>query len=357
MKSVTRFEASLLRILRAFLGRVPMEQAMPLLAREQPRPRCLSRACVELIQDSLAKGVVTQVAREGWRRERFLRAGQAKAGRLWERTSPEELGLTFSRNTLELLLWMTAENVVEMRKDGRRFWSVGDEGAKSTLTLGDRLLFVLASQALADAEIDTVSMWKVLPHAEDGLFALVTPGEFQTPRDTWRPDFSPWLTLPGSCILEAWQTRLSRVWLEAEQNKRRIAAPEQLEWLGQRQDRILTAFLDACDKAGRRDLARFLLQVVRQLTAEPQLSLHYFGQLNTAGLRMADRAATYDAGLAVLRQFERLSAWQLEARGVAHYDEQYGASQLWKSDWEAFEGDDVALQARRTIAALNPLST
>ena len=70
----------------------------------------------------------------GWRRERQLRSGQRVEGRLWERTPPGELGLTFSRQSLELLMWFTAENptdklatVVEVRSgevDRRRLRTV-----------------------------------------------------------------------------------------------------------------------------------------------------------------------------------------------------------------------------------------
>src|SRR5262245_54049329 len=90
MKAVSRFEANLLRILHGVLGRAPAEQVVPLVQKRLPRPKCLRREAVELVQDALGKGTVWILAREGWRRERFLRGGTVRDGRLWQRTPPVE---------------------------------------------------------------------------------------------------------------------------------------------------------------------------------------------------------------------------------------------------------------------------
>src|SRR5205823_1688148 len=55
-KMVSRFEANLLRILRFFLKQAPAEQAMKLINDRMDRPKCLSAAAVELVEDSLSKG-------------------------------------------------------------------------------------------------------------------------------------------------------------------------------------------------------------------------------------------------------------------------------------------------------------
>src|SRR5437763_14917803 len=106
---VTPFEGKLLTVLRAVLGQMPLDVALPIIAARHPRPAALSRGAIELIQDSLAKGCVLFLARHGgWRRERFLGDGKPRDGRLWERRAIAELGLHFSRHALELLLWLTA---------------------------------------------------------------------------------------------------------------------------------------------------------------------------------------------------------------------------------------------------------
>ena len=76
MLNVTRFEASLLRLLYYFLRREPGERALPLVeARVKDPPTCLSRPVVKLVQDALAKGSTQLLAqRGGWRVEPHLRA-------------------------------------------------------------------------------------------------------------------------------------------------------------------------------------------------------------------------------------------------------------------------------------------
>ncbi len=70
VKEVSQFEAQLIRILRCLLGHSPVEQTLPAILRECPRPRCLSRACVELAKDSLRQGVPLVLARAGWNTDR-----------------------------------------------------------------------------------------------------------------------------------------------------------------------------------------------------------------------------------------------------------------------------------------------
>src|SRR5579864_6508305 len=111
MQIVTRFEANLLRLLYFFLRQEPPERALPLVENECVAPRCLSKVTVRLIQEALATGCTQLLAAHGgWRMEPYLRGDRPKAGRLWERTAPAELGLKFSRHTLEFLIWITAAN-------------------------------------------------------------------------------------------------------------------------------------------------------------------------------------------------------------------------------------------------------
>src|SRR5262249_21694665 len=132
-RAVSRFEADLLHLLYFFLRRLPREQGVPLLMARCERPRCLSRAAVELVQDALAKGCTVLLARAGgWRRERHLRQDRTVEGRLWERTPPGELGLSFSGHSLDFLMWATAAKVT----DSKQAWQPPEEG----WTTGDLLL-------------------------------------------------------------------------------------------------------------------------------------------------------------------------------------------------------------------------
>src|ERR1700722_15561674 len=109
MQTISRFEANLLRLLYFFLRREPPERALPLVEQRVDPPPCLKRGAVRLVQDAFAKGCTHLLAqRGGWRDERHLRGERIAAGRLWERTAPPDLGLSFSRHSLEFLIWITA---------------------------------------------------------------------------------------------------------------------------------------------------------------------------------------------------------------------------------------------------------
>src|SRR5262249_28042552 len=146
MKSVSRFEANLLRLLYYFLQQAPVQQALPLLESRIDRPRCLGRNAVELVKDALGKGFVLLLVRlGGWRRERFLRHDKAIEGRLWERSKPQELGLSFTHHTLDFLVWVTAKKPYEDRK----VW----HAPHASLTEGDLLLLYFAYRALRENDM------------------------------------------------------------------------------------------------------------------------------------------------------------------------------------------------------------
>jgi hypothetical protein len=52
-----------------------------------------------------------------------------------------------------------------------------------------------------------------------------------------------------------------------------------------------------------------------------------------------------------------LQRWERKARSVGYFDEDYQASQLWKADWEAADGDETAARAHRVLEQLEPLRT
>ncbi|MEK6233727.1 MAG: hypothetical protein N2C14_03360, partial [Planctomycetales bacterium] len=144
-KSVSRFEADLLRILWFVLQRGPREQAISLLQATAKRPPCLSRDAVELIKDALSKGCVILLARNGgWRRERRIRNEEIREGRLWELTDPEDLAFSFSRQAMELLMWLTACNPKAENHPCPL--------QPASLTLGDRLLMFYVYESLRSTE-------------------------------------------------------------------------------------------------------------------------------------------------------------------------------------------------------------
>src|SRR5262245_35497101 len=108
-RRITQFEADLLRVLHAILGRAPVAQALQIILNASTPPRCLSANSVTVVRDALAKGLVHWLAANGgWRRDRHLREARPVAERLWKRSPVSEMRLEFSRHSLGFLLWLTA---------------------------------------------------------------------------------------------------------------------------------------------------------------------------------------------------------------------------------------------------------
>jgi hypothetical protein len=349
MQSVSRFEANLLRLLSFFLKREPPEQALPLVEQRLDPPVCLQRPAVRLVQDALAKGCTYLLAqRGGWRDERHLRGERIAEGRLWQRTPPPELGLHFSRHTLEFLLWITAARP----GDREPYWGPPEE----QLTAGDRVLLYFAHEGLREAadSLGGPELRRRPPYNRHGLCRLAYPEDF-THLDDVAPHFDPWTSGVGACVLEALQPALAERWLRLEGAKERIDDPQQMLSLGRAQAAVLSAFLAAIEQAGRLDLARFLLQTLARLLGPGAAAAQWIGGLRTTGLRLADRAAVYHAAVALLRCLDRLQTWARQARAVGYFDEGYQAAQLWKADWEQHQGDLLCERAHAVLRQTDPL--
>ncbi len=350
-RAVSRFEANLLRLLGFFLRREPPERALPLLESQCPAPPCLQRNAVDLIQDALGKGCVHLLARVGgWRRERFLRQGRAVEGRLWERSAPHELGLTFSAHTMRFLIWITAN-----RLDGANPpWHASHDD----LTLGDLLLLYFAHDGLCKLQsgLDATKLLGKEPFVRHALCWLAYPGDFSSVPSNIRPNFAPWTNGVGASIFEALQPELERRWIDVESSKARLADPQVMLALGAAQERGLTAFLDAIEREGRMDLARFLLRSAAALLGPHARPEMWTERLKLAGRRLADRAAIYRAATSFLRTMDRLQSWERRARGIGYFDDEYVASQSWKADWEQVQGDILTERARAIVKQLDPMS-
>jgi hypothetical protein len=350
MQTVNRFESNLLRLLYYFLDREPAEHALALVEERRQPPRCLSRTAVRLARDALAKGCTHLLAqRGGWRRERHLRGDRVAYGRLWERTPPAGLGLTFSRHALAFLIWITAARPGDKEPN----W----QPPEAELTPGDLILLYFAHEGLRGAaeSLGAQEFRRRPPLARHGLCRLAYPEDFVDAPAEYEPDFAPWTAGVGACMLEALQPQLAERWVQVESEKGRVADWRVMRALGQSQERVLTAFLDAVEQAGRLDLARFLLRAAAELLGPHAEAVLWVGGLQSAGPRLADRAATYQAALAFVRQIDRLQSWERRARTVGYFDEGYAAAQLWKADWEQYHGDALAERAQAVVRQLDPM--
>jgi len=167
------------------------------------------------------------------------------------------------------------------------------------------------------------------------------------------------MTGPRAAILESLQSTLATRWIRSERFKGQLADWRIMRRVGRAETVALTAFLEACEKANRRDLARFLLKVNGTILAPENLTVGFW----TAGLqgqgppRLAERLETQRLALGVPQQMQTLERWNRQAQGIGFMDDDYAASQLWKTDWESHRGELIAAKARTLLEQLQPLRT
>lgn len=348
---VSRFEYNLLRILRFFVGQFPTDHGLNLLRTSSTAPPCLSATAVRLVEETLAKGCVLFLTRGGaWRNDRYLRGGEPSPGRVWERIPLDERSFTFSPVVLGFLIWATSEKLPEAK--------VGFNPPAEGLSAADELFFFLAFDACrADP-----TLLEGLRHRD--IFAsnpycwLTGPADVAEHDEPRPPNFDRLFEGERLAILESLQPLLAHRWLNSERLKGKVADWKRMRLQGRAEHAGLHAFLAAADRANRHDLARFLLKVNAALFTQDRTPAYWTGGLATqAPGRLAERLDTQRAALAVPRQMAVLEEWSERSRGIGYFDAGYAASQLWKADWEAADGANVAARARRTVEALDPLRT
>ncbi len=348
-RHVSKFEYALLRVLRFFLGHFPSDQGLQLVRATHARPDCMARTAIDLVKDSLAKACVLFLVKSGgWRNATFLRDGQPARGRTWDRVPLTERTLSFSRHPIDFLLWATAEKV----QDTKVAW----DAPVGELTPADELFFWLAFDACKLDPDVAAALRKKEAIRSSRLGWISFPGDLSGESDPTPPDFAPITTGERAVMLECLQPHLTHGWLRSEQAK-----GQQIDWRRMRQQGRaetagLTAFLGAADAAGRPDLARFVLSANAALFQTDLTPVFWTGGLEGSGQqRLADRLDTQRAALAVPRQMAVLAGWQEKYRAVGYFDEGYAASQMWKQDWEAADGDRVVARARAAVEQIEPL--
>src|SRR5262249_4839322 len=163
--------------------------------------------------------------------ERHLRNEKPVSGRLWERTQPEDLGLTFSRHSMDFLIWITAARP----GDKTPTWQPHHD----QLTHGDLLLLFFAHEGLRETVegLGAPALRKRAPFMHHALCWLAYPEDFTQAPNEAAPNFGPWIKGVGSCILEALQPDLAARWIHVESGKERIEQPAAMRALGSAQDR------------------------------------------------------------------------------------------------------------------------
>jgi hypothetical protein len=349
-KLVSRFEANLLRLLRFFLKQMPAEQAGRFLNDRLDQPPCLSAGCVELARDYLSKGCVLYLVRAGgWQRDRFLRNGEPRFGRLWERSPVEKIALSFTPAVLDFLIWVTANRP----KEEQPTWTTDP----NQLSVGDQLFFFLVYEGLrSDRDLATILRTSEV-FASNPLVWLTYPNDFAGETVPPLPSFEKLLSGEGSLLLEALQPVFETQWLEIERTKGQIGDWTKMNQEGIVQLRLVNSFLESAEQTGRTDVVRFLLVVMSRVLATPTLSATFWtGGLQGSGpMRLADRLQTQQNALSLLRQVERLRTWERRARSSGFMDEDYAANKFWLSEWERYDFTTIGERAELVIQQLEPI--
>src|SRR5262245_25369313 len=348
-RQVSKFEFNLLRILRFMVADFPADQGMQLVRAAITRPECLSAGAVEVVKDMLAKACVLFLVHQGgWRNDKYLRGNAPTPGRVWERIPLDERSLVFSRPVLEFLIWATAEKVNETKSP----W----DAAPKALTPADELFFWMAFDKIRSDPDLLAALRKKDAFRLNPLCWVSFPGDMVEGDEATPPNFAPLFTGQRAVFLECLQPHLTHRWVRSERMKGQIGDWKRMRLQGRAEFAALQAFLKAAGEANRPDLARFVLKTNATLFTTDMTPVFWTGGLQGSGPpRLADRLDTQRSALAVPRQMEILEGWQHRALGVGYFDEGYQASQLWKADWEAANGDRVAARARAVIEMLEPL--
>src|SRR5262249_55829379 len=149
---------------------------------------------------------------------------------------------------------------------------------------------------------------KRAPYMHHALCWLAYPEDFTQAPPEAVPNFAPWTRGVGACILEALQHDLAARWIHVESSKERIEQPAMMRPPAPAKDGALDASPPPVERPNRRDLARFLLRTAEHLLGQHAHPGMWTGSLQMTGQRLADRAATYQAGLVLLRHMNRLAA-------------------------------------------------
>ena len=354
-RSVSKIERKLLRIQRGFLSEQFQSGLNDLLRKNNAYPKCLSRDAVELVKQGFKVGAVSYLARQGWRKERFLKQDTPKTERLWKRHLTEQLGLTFSPLSLQFLVWATCEKALETRS---RWYNKPTlvERKKLEPTIGDQFFMFRAFYSLRDNR-EFLDAWAGHKSFQvNGFCLLVQPDAFQDRRNI-NVDLSSIFEPKGMMVLEALQRVLANRWIDMELLKGTISNPQTMTRLGIIQEKVLNAFFSEIERTQRWDLSRFLLIAAYRLLQPSRDDASWCGKLNFSNVqRISERVEIYDHTFALLRGLRRLQQWAQNARATAHYDEGYKSAQVFLSDWEQFSGDRLYNRAEEIIRTRDPLN-
>jgi len=314
VKRVPNHDVPVIDFVRAAVGVAPVTAHGGIPGQD----RTLAPVSLELVQQTLAKGLVLALARRGgWRRGRFLVDGEVVEGRLWERHP--QLELRFTKYSMELIF-----DVLQGPRPG---------AAAGPRTVADEVFAYLVADLLRKLRrppppslARAALPWLAAPGW------LVAAGRRPPGGSVVRA-----LVTRGAPALEALQDDLTHQLVQEERSKPRARLEVLLE-AGPAQAGILEAYLDAIED--RPDLARFLLAGAARLAAGAPGPEAWFDPDPRASL--SRRAEASAAAAAFLRTLERLEAWRRRYAAVRFFEDEHEVAQLFLEDWARLGSEGYA---------------
>lgn len=353
---VAQSEHDLLMIARALVGEVSPVAVSSFLRAPHPIPAKIGPTAMGILKQTLARGVVRELARRGgWRSVDAGGAGSAgPGGRLWERHRP--VALHFSRITMDILRWLASADL-----GGSPGASAAPRWKIEDTTLADELMLYLAADLIEKADGRGAEL---VIAAGSPLGWLGFAGQLARAKHGAPPmAFDRWVQGDGAVILEALQPDLCRRWIAMEQGKRAVVEVAEMITLGGAQEVVLDSLLAAADRAGRRDLCSFVVDAAAALLAHgapegsngdtrpiARIASGWVTSLAPVG-PIRDRAAARRASGALLHALGRVQRWDAEHRARRFFDDDYEAAQRLLARWEVL-GSSGFVRAERVFKEL-----
>jgi len=313
---VAASEAELVMLTRAIVaGPDSGDDMWAMLCRGRNLPKKIGPTCAGLLEDAFGKVWLALWHRGGTKPRPTLTGTR---GRLWERYSP--VTLEFSEASVHLMRWLVATPF---------------SAPASTLTLLHAMPLTLGDQVVVyfvlDAARDTPALRVIATQPFVRNAPLAWLGFAPELAGAAVPPFASLVTGGGPIVIEALADELARRWQATELAKRSQIDPGVMIALGEAQDRVLGSFMSACDSAGRRDLAGFVVDaasplIERNLSPAP-------GKLDPTS-PLSTRAQARIAAGALLRALVRWADWDQQHRAIRYIDDDYALAQLMLARFE-----------------------
>tara|TARA_R110002096_G_scaffold42143_3_gene113528 strand:- start:7434 stop:8510 length:1077 start_codon:yes stop_codon:yes gene_type:complete len=337
---VSASEFDLLSIVRAIISGEGSSVAW-LLRRDQVMQPELSPQAHALVQEMLGKGVMLKLCQwGGWRKSRSLRGNEVVSGRLWERH--QNLSLRYSDYSLQLLVALTRES---LEGTGGLIFRVPSKGPPE---IGDQLLACLALDAARGSSCAEV-VARAKPIRAAPLCWLMHAdllGRVGMPPA--KIDFDCLLSGPGAIVLEALGDQLARRWLAMELGKGKVRNMTDMQGIGLGQSRTLECFLSAIARAGREDLALFVVTAASQLHRRRLVAQDVTSSLQKHK-SMRERSDAMIGAAAFLDALTPLAGWAQGKRSLRFFDDDYEAGQVFLEGWSTL--GNLAFEELQSLAA------